>query len=176
MSSDPGAESPFTGGPARANGPPAGSAHPPDWPLPDLQAPDGAWQEAINAGPRGMGRQIACALAFSRERPPAEGPPAADSAGAIPPESWDGPAALALAALGEQLPLDERIALLDDTQTLADPAARAGGLLRLAPALPDEQRRQALRDAYAAACQASPAARGRLLADLLPLLHHPAEN
>lgn len=141
------------------------------WPALPLVTIDTGWQAAFNAGTAQVARQIAFALAFSRQCPPVQvstpelpAAQAATTAGAV-----------ALAAVADVLGVSERLSLLDDLMALDDPAAQARGLMNIAPALSIEKRRAVLRRAYELASQAAdPLSASRLLTDLLPLLRQSA--
>ncbi|MBN1967339.1 MAG: hypothetical protein JW910_21985 [Anaerolineae bacterium] len=180
---DPAAAAPAITWPAELAPADADTAAPPadaspqaeKWPHLSPQTLDAVWQQAINDGPATIGRQIAYALAASLKH---SSPPAP----AAPGESLTAPtlraaSLLALTAHAGQLSVPQRISLLDEAQTVADPANRTRALLQLAPYLFGEMRRVALRSAYQAALDVpQPSARAHLLADLLPVLRATGED
>ncbi len=140
------------------------------WPHLSEAALDRGWQQAVNDGPRMMGRQVAFALAASLRHQP----DSSLSAPLPPPAATATPAEaglLALAALAEHLTIQRRIELLGEAQDLDDPALRARILLLLAPSLSGEKRRSTIREAYQAARSvAHPGERVHLLTAMLPQL------
>lgn len=144
---------------------------PEGWPDMPLVAIDRGWQAALNAGPTQLARQVAFALAFSRHCVPIRDPEPAPPSPQTPAASG----AVALASVADILGVSDRLTLLDDLLALDDPAAQASGLMRLAPSLGIEKRREVLRRAHDIACQIdNPAQSSHLLADLLPLLRQSA--
>jgi|GEM_PF-708693 len=146
------------------------------WPYLSGALLDSGWQQAVNIGPSMMGRQVAYALSASLQRA-SETAPSAPS-----PDIQNAPtvretAMLALATLAENISAQQRTTLLEDVRTLRDPALRARALLLLAPHLPAEVRRRALREAWEALSRLSEVTeRVRLLRLLLPMLRAAAEG
>ncbi len=148
------------------------------WPHLSPAAIDRGWQQAINGGPRMMGRQVAYALAASLQRDPdADQPlPAADAYPSEAP-SLAHSRLLALAAVAEHLPARLRLDLLREVLDVADPEPRARALMLLAPYLSGERRNAALCDAHRAALEvAAPRHRAALLATLLPMLRGSSDD
>ncbi len=149
------------------------------WPHLTPDEIDLGWQNAINDGPRMIGRQIAFALAASARHdsmdmsPTLPGRP--DSGQIDPTGTQVG--VIAQAALAEGLTAGQRVALLETITAMPDSSSRARALLALAPYLSGEKRHAAVRDAYAAALEVrSPLARVRLLITLMPLLRMATEG
>jgi hypothetical protein len=146
------------------------------WPHLSPDEIDQGWQEAINAGPSMIGRQVAYALATSYRRQSEASPPP-ESVFPLTQDTGPYMSLLTLAALGESLPLQQRLSLLDEFKTIEDPAQRARALLAMAPHIPAEKRRQVIQDAYTLTSEvADPATRVKLLIDLLPLLRLSVES
>ncbi|GAB4572180.1 MAG: hypothetical protein Kow0077_10850 [Anaerolineae bacterium] len=140
-----------------------------NWPDLPAQVLNQGWQAALNGGPEQIAKQVAYALAFSRQRGVTEDAPglsAAEESGEV-----QAGGAVARAALGEVLSPAERQALFDELVGLPPSAAQVRGLCLLAPFLAGIQRVEAVQKALEVAQNlAEPAFVAAALTDLIPLV------
>lgn len=139
------------------------------WPYLPANVLDRLWQQAVNAGPTAMGRQVAFALAYSLQNGIVPDATLLPDAPAFLSAKEEG--VLALAALAETFTPSQRSALLKDVEQLRDEAHRARALLLVAPQLSQEERRKYLPAAWNLINKLEdPLERARLLIVLLPLV------
>lgn len=166
--------------PPAADAPPKDTedtAKPEAWPYLPHEVIEEKWQQAVNTGPRLMGRQVSYALAASLKRDPNDTAPTQPHLSAYSTATADETGLVALASLSQDLSVQQRIALLTEVQALENLAIKARALLLLVPQLSGEKRRLTIREIYEASkAVKNPSECARLLTTLLPLLHSSEES
>ncbi len=147
------------------------------WPYLPAEIIEQKWRQAVNAGPRMMGRQVSFALAASLKSDPNATAPTRPHVSSYTMATTDQTGLLALAGLSQDLSVQQRIVLLNEVEGLENPAIKARAMLLLVPHLSGEKRRLTIRETYQATSAVKhPVERARLLMALLPLLHGSEDN